>query len=315
MEILTAAGNHVHRPIVAIERGGFRNADYVDQMSRLLQKYDVLRSRQIGTSVLGQPLFALIVGDGPEKVHINAAVHANEWITAPLLLRFVEELAAARSAGDTCGLDAVTLWAVPMANPDGADLAQDGIPPGCAWAEELAAWNGGSGDFRRWKANIRGVDLNDQFPACWELERERRGLAAPAPQDYGGPHPLSEPEAAALAGLTRAERFSRVLSLHTQGKEIYWNYRDREPQEAEAMAERLAAASGEGSDGSNGSGGGYHAVKLSGSDAGYKDWFIDEFRRPGFTVEAGEGVNPLPVEQFDDIYKGLAPILAEFIRG
>ncbi|MNI77462.1 Gamma-D-glutamyl-L-diamino acid endopeptidase 1 [compost metagenome] len=103
--------------------------------------------------------------------------------------------------------------------------------------------------------------------------------------------------------------------MHTQGKEIYWNYRDREPQEAEAMAERLAAASGEGSDGSNGSGGGYRAVKLSGSDAGYKDWFIDEFRRPGFTVEAGEGVNPLPVEQFDDIYKGLAPILAEFIRG
>lgn len=334
MEILTSADNHVHRPIVAIERGGFRNGDFIDQMNLLLQKYEFLRRRQIGKSVLGQPLFALILGDGPEKVHINAAVHANEWITAPLLLRFVEELAAARSAGESCGLDAVTLWAVPMANPDGADLAQDGIPPGCAWAEELAAWNGGSMDFRRWKANIRGVDLNDQFPACWELERERRGLAAPAPQDYGGPHPLSEPEAAALAGLTRAERFSRVMSLHTQGKEIYWNYRDREPREAEAMAERLAAAGGYGSVGSasstdreasvssadtggdtGSSGGLYRAVKLSGSDAGYKDWFIDEFRRPGFTVEAGEGVNPLPVEEFDDIYKGLAPILAQFIRG
>ncbi len=315
--LATASDNQVDHPIVAIERGGYRNADYVKQMNRLLQHYDVLSCRQIGTSVLGQPLYALILGDGPERVHINAAVHANEWITAPLLLRFVEELAAARSAGKACGLDAATLWAVPMANPDGADLAQDGIPPGYARAEELAAWNGGSGDFRRWKANIRGVDLNDQFPACWELERERRGLAAPAPQDYGGPHPLSEPEAAALAELTRAKRFSRVLSLHTQGKEIYWNYRDREPREAEELAERLAAAAGRaGRDGDSGcDNGAYRAVKLSGSDAGYKDWFIDEFRRPGFTVEAGEGVNPLPVEQFDDIYKGLAPILAEFIRG
>ncbi|RCX21764.1 g-D-glutamyl-meso-diaminopimelate peptidase [Fontibacillus phaseoli] len=310
LENLVGAEDEIRRPIVAMERGGYRNADFVGQMNALLNIYDGLNCRQIGSSVLGKPLYALILGKGPEPVHINAAVHANEWITAPLLLRFVEELASGRGAGNACGLDAVTLWAVPMANPDGADLAQDGIPPGCAWAEELAAWNGGSGDFRRWKANIRGVDLNDQFPACWELERQRRGLTAPAPQDYGGPHPLSEPEAAALAELTRAERFSRVLSLHTQGKEIYWNYRDREPREAEAMAARLAAASG-GRD----SGAGYRAVKLSGSDAGYKDWFIDEFRRPGFTVEAGEGVNPLPVGQFDEIYEGLAPILAEFIWG
>ncbi|MEF2965576.1 M14 family metallocarboxypeptidase [Paenibacillus sp. M1] len=291
-------------PIAALERGGYRSGDFVGQCHRLLDKYPALTVRTIGTSVLGKPIVALILQGGPEAVHINAAVHANEWITAPLLLRFVEEQAAMRAAGGARGLEAATLWAVPLANPDGADLAQDGIPPGCAWAEDLAAWNGGSGDFRRWKANLRGVDLNDQFPACWELERERRGVPCPAPQDYGGTHPLSEPEAAALARLTREVPFSRVMSLHTQGKEIYWNYRDREPREAEALAERLAAA-----------GSGYRAVKLEGSDAGYKDWFIDEFRRPGFTVEAGEGVNPLPAEQFDEIYADLAPILAEFIRG
>ncbi|GIO84322.1 hypothetical protein J25TS5_12540 [Paenibacillus faecis] len=292
------------RPLVTVKNfNGYRNADYVKQVRELTRRYPGIRARPIGQSVLGEPLLALVLGAGPEAIHMNAAVHANEWITAPLLLRFVERLAEAREAGEACGLDAVTLWTVPMVNPDGADLAQDGIPPGCARAEELAAWNGGSGDFRRWKANIRGVDLNDQFPAGWELERERRGVSGPAPQDYGGPHPLSEPEAAALVRLTREMRFSRVLSLHTQGKEIYWNYREREPREAEAFAARLAAA------------GGYRAVKLTGSDAGYKDWFIDEFRRPGFTVEVGEGVNPLPLEDFEEMYKELEPILAEFIRG
>lgn len=292
--------------IVRLERGGYRSSDYHSQLEKLRSKYDNLLDAQVfGESVMGKPLWVIKLGCGPEQLHMNAAVHANEWITAPLLLRYVEELAAERHTGGAREFfEGVTLWAVPLANPDGADLAQDGIPPGCAWAGELAAWNGGSGDFRRWKANLRGIDLNDQFPAGWELERTRRGQAGPAPQDYGGPHPLCEPEAAALARLTREAGFSRVLSLHTQGKEIYWNYRDCEPRESEELAARMAAA-----------GDGYQSIKLTGSDAGYKDWFIHEYRRPGFTVEAGEGVNPLPPEQYDEIYRGLAPLLHEFIRG
>jgi len=38
------------------------------------------------------------------------------------------------------------------------------------------------------------------------------------------------------------------------------------------------------------------------SFAGYKDWFIQQFRRPGYTIEVGTGENPLPLEQFDEIY-------------
>ena len=36
--------------------------------------------------------------------------------------------------------------------------------------------------------------------------------------------------------------------------------------------------------------------------AGYKDWFIQDFDRPGYTIEVGHGENPLPPEQFDEIY-------------
>ena len=45
------------------------------------------------------------------------------------------------------------------------------------------------------------------------------------------------------------------------------------------------------------------------SFAGYKDWFIQAYGRPGYTVEVGEGVNPLPLSQFDEIYRDVAPIL------
>ena len=50
-------------------------------------------------------------------------------------------------------------------------------------------------------------------------------------------------------------------------------------------------------------------VPYASSFAGYKDWFIQRFRRPGYTIEVGEGVNPLPLDQFDEIYRDNLPIL------
>lgn len=307
-----------HKPIVRLY-DGYRYEDGITHIGQLLDRYSSLRRMEIGKSVLGKSIDALVVGDGAECVHVNASVHANEWITTPLLLRFIEQLAASyeqpvsvvkdHSDSGLAGkqlsdaLSGVTLWTVPMVNPDGMNLSQDGIWPDCPYRDQLIKWNSGQEEFSRWKANIRGVDLNDQFPAGWEEERVRRGIADPASQDYGGENPLCEPEAAALARLTRRIGFSRVASLHTQGREIYWNYRNLEPACSEGLAQRLAKVSG------------YKAVKLTGSDAGYKDWFISEFRRPGYTIEAGEGVNPLPIQQFEQIYSEIAPLLAEFIRG
>lgn len=287
---------------IHLVNNGYRYCDYLEQSARLLQQFGgELTREEIGRSVLGKPIDAWTIGNGKEQVHINAAVHANEWITTPLLMRFIEHLAVKKSEMEC--LEQVTLHAVPMVNPDGVDLSQEGIPNGYANGDQLLEWNEGETSFRRWKANIRGVDLNDQFPAFWDEERTRRGRIRPTWQDYSGPYPLSEPEAIALAEWTRNREFNRVMSLHTQGKEIYWNYRDMEPQGTEDMANHLAAVSG------------YRAVKLSGSDAGYKDWFIHEFRRPGFTIEAGIGVNPLPAEQFNTIYDELSPLLYSFIHG
>jgi len=45
------------------------------------------------------------------------------------------------------------------------------------------------------------------------------------------------------------------------------------------------------------------------SFAGYKDWFIQDYRRPGYTIEAGLGENPLPISQFNEIYRDNIGIL------
>ena len=96
-----------------------------------------------------------------------------------------------------------------------------------------------------------------------------------------------------------------VLALHTQGKEIYWSFMDYEVPGARELGERMAQASG------------YRLadVPYNSAFAGYKDWFIKYFRRPGYTVEVGVGENPLPLSQFDRIYRDNLGILVTAATG
>ncbi len=282
--------------------------DVQEEIRQLTDKFPFLHRDSIGTSVLGKPLHVLRIGNGPRYLHVNAALHANEWLTSPCLMSFIEQYASAYAEGrDWNGHDPAlwyrnwTIWAVPMANPDGVELVQEGVLPGYPYYERLMKWNSGRRSFRHWKANLRGVDLGDQFPAHWEEEVARRRITGPGPRDYSGPAPLSEPEAAALAALAEQYPGEAAVSLHSQGGEIYWNYRGYEPPESKELAARLAAASG------------YRAVELTGSDAGYKDWFIQRFRKPGFTVELGSGKNPLPLADYEDMALETGWILATIL--
>ncbi|BBH19109.1 peptidase M14 [Paenibacillus baekrokdamisoli] len=296
-----------HRIVDARAEYGYK--ELLQDMDALELEYPFLERVCIGQSVMGKPIYALRIGEGPRKVHFNAAMHANEWITTPLLMTFIEDAAGACSLSRKLGgvdmralIEQVTLWFVPMVNPDGVELVQEGLRHEHPHYAELLQWNRQSHRFTKWKANIRGVDLNDQFPAFWEEEVERRAVAGPGPRDYPGTAPLSEPEAKALAAFTTEQQFDLVVAMHTQGQEIYWNYRGYEPPEAESIAGRLGQASG------------YKPVKLRGSDAGYKDWFIYEYRKPGFTIEVGQGVNPLPIESFPDLYDEVRPLLLAVIQ-
>jgi len=90
-----------------------------------------------------------------------------------------------------------------------------------------------------------------------------------------------------------------VLAYHSQGKEIYWSFMDYNVPGARELGEDLARVSG------------YTLAEPApnSSYAGYKDWFIKIFRKPGYTVEVGSGTNPLPLSQFDEIYRDNLGIL------
>lgn len=108
-------------------------------------------------------------------------------------------------------------------------------------------WNCGRRSFRHWKANIRGVDLGDQFPAHWEEERERRQIPGPAPRDYSGPAPLCEPEAAALASLAEQYPGDAAVSCTAREQKSTGTTGDMSRREAESWQQgwRRQAAIGQ----------------------------------------------------------------------
>ena len=285
---------------------------------RITEEYPFCRSEILTTTAFQRPVRTLVIGNGQRKVIFSAAHHANEWITTPVLLKFVEELAAAlRSGGRVYGVPAqtiannVTIYTVPMVDPDGVDLVTGAIQPGSLQYETARALaeNYPSIPFPDgWKANLLGVDLNLQYPAGWLLAREikfSQGFTRPGPRDYVGRAPLNQRESIALAGFTEFIDPALVLAYHTQGQVIYWQFRDYEIPGARELGEEFARISGYS----------LEDTPYESSFAGYKDWFIQNFRRPGYTIEVGSGDNPLPLEQFDKIYRENVGILVTAALG
>ena len=278
----------------------------------IVQKYPFCRSETLSSTAFQRPVSTLVIGTGPRKVLFTAAHHANEWITALVLLKYAEDLAdAIQTDGILFGqrakalAEAVTIYMIPMVNPDGVDLVVGAIGPGNIQydlAQRLAQDYPAIPFPNGWKANLLGVDLNLNYPAGWLQAREikfAQGYTTPGPRDYVGRAPLSQLETRALAEFTEFLDPALILAYHSQGKEIYWKFKDYVVPGARELGEVMARVSG------------YRLADTpyESGFAGYKDWFIQNFRRPGYTIEVGSGENPLPLSQFPEIYRDNVPLL------
>lgn len=290
----------------------------IQTIEALTARYPFCRSELLTRSAFGRPVRTLVIGSGTRKVLYSAAHHANEWITTPLLLKFAEDFAQAiENGGQIAGENAAelaaaaTIYMVPMVDPDGVALVTGEIMPGQA---QYAVAQGIAGGFPQipfpqgWKANLLGVDLNLNYPAGWLQARENKyalGFTRPAPRDFVGRAPLDQVETRTLAGYTEAIDPALVLAYHTQGKVIYWQFQDYFVPGARELGQRFAQLSGYA----------LEETPFQSAFAGYKDWFIKFFRRPGYTIEVGEGENPLPLSQFDEIYRDNVGILVAAAKG
>jgi len=132
----------------------------------------IWQSSVLGHSVENRPIELLTAGSGPDVVLIMATIHGNEWAGTPIVNRLAEYI-----AGNSAMLEGRRVLLLPVANPDG-------------YAKKI-------------RHNVRGVDLNRNFPADNYQTSDRHGDSA-----------LSEPESRALHELLLKHRPARIVSIH-----------------------------------------------------------------------------------------------------
>ena len=277
------------------------------------ERYPFLSFGTLGESVLGRSIPVITLGEGKKTFVYVGTHHAMEWITSVLLLRFINEYAEAyRDGRRVYNVHLPYLFkerriiVIPMLNPDGVSYVLEGVREDNPLYSRLERMNPRHPDYSHWQANARGVDLNHNYDAGFleykTLERES-GILGGGPTRYSGECPESEPEVGYLCNYIRFHRedIHAVLTLHTQGEEIYYTSGEEVTPRSAAMAKALSRLCG------------YALAKPEGLAAygGLTDWCIRSLGLPSFTVECGKGENPLPAEQYFCIYASLRQMLFE----
>ncbi len=288
--------------------------DYERMMSCLdlfIKRYPFLSVTSAGTSLYGKTIPMIRLGDESAKstVLYVGAHHGMEWLTTSLLLRFINEYCEYYKNGKRVFSINIgnlfrthLLCIIPMLNPDGVDIEIHGADASPI-PDRLKMMNGGEADFTHWQANGRGVDLNHNYNAGFEaykiLEKEA-GILGGGPTRYSGEYPESEPEVGMLVNYLRFDAsVEMILTLHTQGEEIYYTTGGKCPPKSKNIARLLSQLSG------------YSLSEPEGmaSYGGLIDWTIETLGIPSFTVECGKGENPLPASSFFPVYTAVREML------
>lgn len=281
-------------------------------IASFLLKFPFIKVGNIGDTVMDKDIPYIRLGIGNKQLLYVASTHANEWITTPVLMKFVEDYATNYTTNSTLYNISIrelytsySLYVVPMLNIDGVDLVTNNLSKNSNYylTTRQISLNYPNIPFPNgWKANIKGIDLNLQFPAMWNRAKEikyAQGFTSPAPRDFVGDYPLQAPEVVALYDFCINNDFKLMLTYHSQGEVIFWKFLDFNPPNSQLIGEEFAKLSGYS----------LESTPYSSSFGGFKDWFIQNYNLPGYTIEVGLGTNPLPISQFDKIYTDNLPIL------
>ena len=265
----------------------------------------------VGQSLDGRAIYNVIVGN-PEaqtRILVQGAIHGREYIVTPLIMQQIESMLSGYDSGMYRGqklsdlLSSASVHFVPMVNPDGVTLSQQGEAGirsaelrqsiQTAYAMDLA--DGKTtleyGEYlKRWKSNGRGVDLNYNFDADWETINS--SLTHVSYATYRGPELLSEPESQTMFRLASAYPYAATVSYHAMGNVIYWDTREnKKTEESYPLASAVASVTG-------------YTVQANQGVGGFKDWHQrSELAAPGITIEVGRTACPVEFSEYQEIWQ------------
>lgn len=274
----------------------YEEVDYYLQVLHLLYPH-FTKLELIGQSVEGRNIHALKLGTGEQSIVLDASLHAREHMTTNVLMEMIDQYTLSFLTGGVIGsynvhalLNEVSIWFVPMVNPDGVTLVQRGLSS-IQNQQEVLRLNNGSTNFSRWKANIRGVDLNRNFDARWY------GLSKQNPswEMYQGPQPLSEPESQALANFLLKYPFKSYVSFHSSGQILFLAHETHSNTNNKNFINAIQWTTG------------YQPIREKGNNGtgASTNYFVIKTGNPEVTVEIAPyaGNSTVPYKHWADVWK------------
>ncbi len=255
--------------------------DYIS----LLNKLETLRNdylvKELGETYFKRKIFAVekICDKSFSTAIFVAATHGREHITTDLLIKMLEE-----HLFDEC--KDFNIKAIVMANPDGVELSCNGLMSAPIFLHEnLVKINLNNSDFSMWKANGRGVDINNNFDANFG---QNIHSLVPAPSGYVGEAPESELETKLIIKEIKNSNTFFVVTYHSKGEEIYYNFfQEKKLLERDRLiAERFALSTG------------YSIKNVENySSGGLKDYCVSKLKIPSLTIEVGSDSLSHPIKK------------------
>lgn len=295
-----------------------------EDIDKLCKKYsDILSMKSIGKSVEGRDIVALKISRGKDEilrcaqndknndsvsskpsVLFTGGIHAREDFSVMLCMKMIDYYCHYYSEAKnfegydvTKIIDAVDLFFVPVANPDGLNIVHHGIEASSNYdkLKTMAIWGE---DHTYWKANSNGIDLNKNFnDGNWEIRTCVPGTEMPCSDRFKGFAPNSEPETLALVNFCNENYFSLMVTYHCSGNCTFWAdngthgmFKGIDEKIMDELNKKYI----------------YRKTKVSMDPkiygCGFENWFRATMKRPAFCIELSpfvEGGKQHPDNLFD----------------
>ena len=289
----------------------------VEDLAELKERYGGhMKLNSIGATKDNRSIFEIVIGD-PEKaqkhIFFCAGICGAEYMSALLCMKQAEYCLCYYDTGvyngfaykDLC--ENACIHVIPMLNPDSVTISQEYLA--CVRDERIVT------DLKKWfdrdkvkggknnslenylmffYANANGVDLRRNFRYHWdnlgsEIPTE------PTSEGYPGTEAESEPETKALLRQLTGVTPDLVVTYHTSGAKITYNYGQAEPKLS--VGKRYAEAAA-----------GIMNYEVVSANAGvsaygsYEGYCAAERGIPTLEIALGNGNTPLSLNEFNSIW-------------
>ena len=274
---------------------------YDEMMADLLQlhiRYPHLIAYETGDTTTQGRTIPIVYFGGSEATHhimVTGSIHAREYMSTQLVMAMMEYYAKGYEHLLFGGIPVrdifskVALVIVPMANPDGVMISQQGAE-GVVTDRARRFVLSQDEHHSQIKANAQGVDINRNFG---------NGFGGgslismqPSYYYYCGPRAYSEVETRQLMRTSAQRPYLCFLNYHSQGHLVYYGCKNADAavnDRARQLANLISRHNG------------YRPIGPSAPNGSWADEVEVRYHRPSMTIEIGTR-NPVPIVQFQSIF-------------